>query len=436
MKKIFTAAVVSLVAVTALSAAEAAIGKKENFRPVYDYYGTLPKKSGDYGTTYKWIPASYDYARSFKYVDVDSIEEIDERDASSFRHPLAYVWLAGFYEYQAESNEFAAWALNHRGKATFNESPLHYHGGDGEYYLDLCDEETRKKRAEYLARTVKEKNIAGIFFDWGNDKFLEEPEFADMKREFERRHPGKEYWECIYDFYKDLKNKGVTVFANQAYRNPKLMETIDYDMTESYVITDDERDGVPYTIYQPKEEIKEYFDYLTDLKEKAKKKGVFKDIIYMNYAAPKKAGGSYEAPLKDIEYAFSMTKIGGFIPYIEVPYDRTLEFTDLYFYDLGKPVGERVENGKITYREYENGIAMVSDPIKEEKFVEISGIDANMVYDATEKSWFKPENGRITVRFSPHYDPATRKFKPVGKILVYEKEDPVLSLIEYFKNSR
>lgn len=393
---------------------------ESGYRPRYDLSIPLTKKMALYATNYNWIKPSFEYSKSFEIVDTTALEEINKEDAKSFKKPLAYVWLAGFYKYETESNPIAKWAYEHRGTATLNTTPMHVHNGDPEYYYDLCNEELRHKRADYIASTVKKKHIGGIFFDWGNSKFLDEPEFAQMKEEVQKRH-NKPYWRCIYDFFKELKQKGVFIVANQAYRDPELMKTIDYDMTESYLITDDEKNGVKYTLYQPKSEVLEYFDYLGELKNSAKRYG-FKNIIYMNYAAPKRVGKTELAPLEDIAYSYAMAKIGGFVPYTEVPANRVLEFTDLYFYDLGKEIGDYVNNPPLLYREFEKGLVIVSDPIQKYTYYEIDGLDGALAYDATERYWVEIKNGKAVVRFTPHYDSVTKKYRPVAKVLVIKRD--------------
>ena len=79
-------------------------------------------------------------------------------------------------------------------------------------------------------------------------------------------------------------------------------------------------------------------------------------------------------------------------------------------------------------------MAIVTDPITKPTYYSIEGIDGGMIYDATEHSWHKVEDGKITVRFIPHYDENARKYRPVAKVLIVQKESPIEKLLKLIES--
>lgn len=395
---------------------------KDEYVPLYGKTEKLPMKAGEYATAYSWLPESLRFAQNFAMADISGLTEADTNTTSRFRSPLAYVWLAGFYKSEIKENGFARWAYRHRGKATINKRPLHVEGGEDEFYYDLCDKTTRKKRVEYLAMEAKKRGFGGFFFDWGNAIFLEEPEFSGLKKEMERRGH-MPYEKCIAKFLRELKAKsGLKIVTNQGYRNPEILREVDYDMVESYLTTNEGEGENEKTVYtSDKEEILWYFEYLADLKEDAAPYG-FKNFIYMNYAAPKRNGKVLRAPKGDIAYNYAMSKLAGFIPYTEVPSNRELEFSNLYFYDLGDRISVNFSS-EPAMGEFENGIVLVMTSIEEPAYIKISGVYKDIFYDVIEDVWIKPDkNGDAVVKFSPRYDTKGEKYLPVAKILICKAE--------------
>jgi len=382
----------------------------------------LLAQKGEYIGVYPWNSDQLRWAKDFRIVELGSLEDIDRIDISDYEKPITYQWLAGFYGDQA--SDFDRWVLKKGYILNPNGSII----ADGDYYYDMCNDELLNRRVDYLVDACKKRGLAGIFFDWGNEEFLNEPEFQDVKRYFERLHPDTSYKECIKRFYGKLQEKGLLVVSNQAFRNPILLDVVHLDMSESYISTADERDEpitiddqrydtTPYTVYLPLgSSIKDTFAYLQELKELVDNHKV-ENMIYTNYAAPKlvQTPSGYEAqtPREVIHYNYAFAKLFGAICYTEIPFDRSLEQDEIYFtQDLGEPQGEIIEEDYGYRRSFEHGFIVVSE----------QDLDLNLdrrVYDTYAKEWVGPGPYRI----ERSYDRIAKSYIPIGRIFLYGDEE-------------
>ena len=391
----------------------------QKYTPRYDISKALPLKKGDYATARAWEPDSLAYASHFRIAELGGFEDIEPIDLSPFSNPIAYVWLAGFYKDERERDPFVKWAYLHKEHTTLNP---HYTPNGNDFYFDMCDEELQLKRMEYLTQKCRSLGVAGLFFDWANEEFLYEKGFEPLLKSFKKRHPHQSYSSCIQRFLERLRQKGLLIVTNQAYRNPKILRSVDYDMTESYLITDERLSKeTAYTRYQPLEEVLEYFKILHELKRRYAPFG-FKNFIYMNYAAPRitptPKGALRSSPKENILYSFVLAKMGGFIPYTEVPADHSLERTSLYFLDIGSPKTSMRRFAKGWYRLYERGLLLLFDPLCEISYFTIDGLPTQIVYDWDEEVWLQKN---LTIKVQPNYDPLTHRFHPKAKVLLYGK---------------
>ncbi len=391
----------------------------QHYRPRYDISKALPLTKGGYATARAWEPDSLAYASYFRIAELGGFEDIEGIDLAPFSHPIAYVWLAGFYKDERSSDPFVRWAYLHKEQVTLNP---HYTPNGNDFYFDMCDERLQEKRAQYLIQKCHSLGLSGLFFDWANEEFLYEKGFEPLQETFKKRHPNQTYSSCIQRFFEWLKQNGLLIVTNQAYRNPEILQSVDYDMTESYLITDEKlSDGTLFTRYQPLDEVLEYFDILGELKRRYTPVG-FKNFIYMNYAAPRiqttSKGPLYIPPKEEILYSFVLAKMGGFIPYTEVPADHSLERTQLYFLDLGSPKGPMRRFTTGWYRLYEKGLLLLFDPSSDVSFFTIDGLPAGLWYDWDAGVWLQNENS-LTIEVQPNYDPLTRQFHPKAKVLLY-----------------
>ncbi len=385
---------------------EIKIGEKNDYLPAYERSACYSTTRGIYATAYPWQKSSLLYASKFQISEIGSFEDIESIDSSIFAHPIAYVWLAGFYKYQIHDDPFARWAYRYKEFATLNP---HYTPNGNDFYLDMCDERVQNQRAGYLLQKCRELGLSGLFFDWANDEFLYEKGFEPILKNFRSRHPGIPYSVCIENFLAKLKREGLLIVTNQAYRNPDILKQVDYDMSESYLL---ELLDNNTTKYQDLAEVMEWFERLKRLKERYAPFG-FKNFIYMNYTAPPK-------PKEELLYGYVLAKMGGFIPYTEVPSDRDLERTSLYFLDLGEPVEKMQEFDGGWMRVFERGVLLLFWPLKKERYIHLSQMPKGLLFDYDEGVWHEVIKD-LTIRVRPNYNQADHAYHLKAKVLIYAK---------------
>ena len=373
---------------------------------------------GLYATARVWDD-DLSFVRRFKIVELGGIDDLAGIDLSPFERVVAYEWSAGFYK--DEHNPLTAWALKHP-DALLTPKP----NDEGAYFYDMCDEKLLQKRIAYLIERKKELGIAGYFFDWANEEFLHEPSFATLLRRFKTRHPHTTYASCLARFYAALKEAGVLIVTNQAYRNPELLEAVDYDMCESYMtqIHDSKAmaniEGtitfIPTTTFVPLEEVFEYFAHFSKLKQRYG----YKQMIYMNYAAPlfEPHGDRLAAkkPTDVIYYNYVLAKLGGFYSFTEVPFDHSLERDPLYFYDLGRALEPMQKDGDLYWRRFEKGFVILAPTLRSKRYMRIK---APGLIDLKEGLSLEDEEGWTTFELSPIYYNFENRYIPQAKVFLY-----------------
>lgn len=109
-----------------------------------------------------------------------------------------------------------------------------------------------------------------------------------------------------------------------------------------------------------------------------------------------------------------------------MPWNHTYERCDIYFYDLGEPLGgnyERIDGGYVRY--YSNGF-VVAGEWKNEADITLhsSYIPSNSdVYDAFEGKWIKTGNGEVTIVIKPEMDNLTGRMAPSGRVFIYPENE-------------
>jgi len=388
---------------------------KDEYKPFYDKEGSYPTSIGFYATARAWEKDSLHFAKHFYIAEVGGFNDLQGVNFKGFRKKIAYVWLAGFYLHETEDNPFARWAYLHKEKTTLNP---HYMPNSADFYYDLCNEEVVERRVAYLLQQVRMYGLDGLFFDWANEEYLYEKKFLPLLRAFKRRHPEKAFRHCIGNFLSKLKQKGILIVTNQAYRNPELLAYTHYDMTESYIATNEKsQNGYEVTRFVPIKEIIHYFTYLSKLKKHYRAFG-FKNFIYMNYLAPLFTKGIALAPTKNLHYVYAMTRLSDFIPFIEVPYDHSLERDTIYFANLGEPLGASWQKGKILWRQYRNGLVLIHPPISRARYLKLSTLKDGYLFDFGERVWLRVEKGEVVIKITPNCD--NEGCHHIGKVFIYE----------------
>jgi len=409
------------------------------------------------------------WAARFALVETGDLHEPNDPDLAELRRRgvgvLLYDWMPAGYHYTDGSPDdpFMAWVYPRRESLTLNPSGPFPHctaaGYDWceDYYYDLALSELRAKRAAYLAANLEAAQAGGVFFDWGPGVFFEEDAYAPMRETFARRHPDGDYPAAVGDFYGQLRAQlpeARLIVSNQGFRNAEhVLPHVDLDMTESYgtgedylgkrlYLKDRGWTEVPSTIYYPVSEdfrrgsLRDTLAWLDELDARARAwvGPRFRGFVYMNYAAPDfvRAGALangtpvYEprTPRAAIFYGYALPLLKGWTGYTETPWDHALERgVNLYFADLGAPLGEDYEDhGNHLLRCYENGIVVVGEGALSGTVALASPcIRSGRIYDLYANTWLEAAAGRLEVAVEPVWDEVTGRPAPWGRVLVYAR---------------
>lgn len=426
----------------------------------------IQKKRGDFATGSIFRDDEINWAKRFNIAELGGIDDehityelSQEKKVLDISHHIAYDWMPAFYYYVSGKNrEFISYLYEHRSQTTLNPNgpyphcKKHHYDWCQDYYYNLGSKDVLKRRVDDLIMNMKRKGFNGIFFDWASGGYILEKEYKPMYENFKKLNPNKDYFKVVSNLYKTLKEKGIFFITNQAFRKDSyLLPYITYDMTESYITTDEKInkkiqikdigwvDKIPvtnyYPIYKNSNSLKDslhFIDLLTKLKEKYKKYG-FKNFIYMNYLAPKlkktQIPSLYEMekPKNGIYFSYAMAKLTDNIVYAEVPFDRKLERDDVYFYNLGKPLGNNYLklNAIDAYvRFYQNGFVLASEGYSDKKYIKIFSSfipDGKFIYDAYNQIWIKSKQQSVVIRLDFQKDTFSNKPLPLGRVFLYAK---------------
>ncbi len=429
---------------------------------------TYPTKRGDLASSYTSPPEDIlKWLARFNIVEIGGVGDSARPETISFlkengvSEVLCYDWMPAVYYYLSGDNyQFTDWVYKNRNETTLNpDGPFPHTKSMGydfacEYYLDLGNPSVISKRVAFTESFLKKHFYTGVFWDWAPGVFIEDPEYTQIKSNFERRHPGADYKNTVGTFYASLKKElfanGYVIFTNQGYRNAKnVLPYTNYDMAESYITgTSDatkrietENYGtidVPYTMYFPvSEEGKETFNdtlyYLNYVENLVKRYGSknFKKFVFMNYAAPEfvfdRSIGKYIAqpPRKAIYLSFAAAKLVGETAYLGVPFDGRLEKDEVYFADLGKPLGKtftKNEKEKYAARFYENGFVLVYFGKNTEQKIHLSSKflpENKFCYDMFSGDLFKACSHHAEIVVHTEKDTYSGKTIPAGRVVMY-----------------
>ena len=425
----------------------------------------ISTKTGDYATAsifggndeISWI-------KKFNIAELGGIDDnrithqlLQEKGIFKIKHHIAYDWMPAFYYYtDGENRKFIYHLYKNRDKMTLNPNGPYIHCKKNhyswcqDYYYNFGNQAVLDTKINDLVTNMQEKGFNGLFFDWASGGYILDKKYKTVYDNFKKLNPKKDYFKMVGDFYKKLKERGIFVVTNQAFRKDTyLLPYISYDMTESYITTDTEInkkiqiidkgwvDKIPVTnyfpIYKNSKSIKDslqFIDLLTKYKKKYRKYG-FKNFIYLNYLAPKfkktKSPSLYkmQKPKNGIYFSYAMAKLTDNFVYAEVPYDRKLERDNVYFYNLALPLGKYYTkldaiHGYIRF--YQNGFVLVSEGYNRQKYLRIisSFIPNNRsIYDVYNKVWIRSKKNSAIVKLDFQKDTFTTKSLPLGRVFLY-----------------
>ncbi len=426
----------------------------------------LPRTRGDY-VTGSSAPDAAELAwlSRFRIVHAGGLtdplptEAIATLRSAGVQTLLVYDWLPATYHYTdgEPDDPLTQWLYTNRDWATLNPAgPFPHCTEEGydwceDYYFDLGNATVRQKRVDYLVQQVRALGYDGLFFDWGNSLFLDDPAFASLRATYEERHPDLPYAQAIALFYQALRDAGLVVQSNQGYREAAvLLPHEDYDTSESAGTTDENRGrrllvagrgliSVPDTVYYPNSpdpqhgSLKDTLEVWHWMVAQAQTFGGpdFHGIVHLNYAAPlwaplpgKSAFYRPQPPRNAIFYNLALARLFGQATYTEVPWAQHLARDEVYFYDLGEPVEATYHplpgGGYVRY--YTHGLVLVGawqHPVTL-TLRDPSLPAAGQVYDAYDRGWL-PLAGPHILRLAvtPEPDPVTGNMAPLGRVVIY-----------------
>ena len=439
----------------------------------------IPLRKGEYATGSiegKLGQKELEWLSKFEIVHAGSIEEpltaeqINYLRSNGVKIIMADDWLpAGYYYPWGNNTPFMEWVYENRYNVTLNpDGPFPHCWENGydwqEYYFDFAVHELVEKRVEYIVNGLKKNGYNAIFFDWGNGLFLEEKGYESINATYHEKHPSIPYSQAASLFIAEIRNKmpEIVIENNQGFREAEYyLPVLDYDMAESYITGCNyygkklyiEKHGlieVPQTVYYPVSENElegslndtiYYLNYLSDLRAEYAGKD-FKKTVYMNYAAPDfvflRHENGYDiykptVPKNAIYFGYATAKLVGQISYTEVPWNHSYERCDVYFYDIGSPLGEtyeKIDGGYIRY--YTNGFVIVGDWKEKREIVLRSRYIPSYTpfYDAFEGKWGITGDKTVSVDINPVYDNIAKKMVPCGRVFVYAEKPLNVSIIK------
>jgi len=428
---------------------------------------TTLKQKGGYATSSLFEgKGAIRWTKKFNIVELGDINDdrliyklLKKDGILSIKHHIAYDWMPAFYYYtDGHNSSFVSWLYKHRRFATLNPNGPFIHCKENhyswcqDYYYNLGNKEVFRRRVDNLLHTIKQKGLNGVFFDWASGGYILQKNYKSIFARFKQLNPHKNYFALVAKFYKILRQKGVFVVTNQAFRKHRyLLPFISYDMTESY-ITDTKHIQKKvqiqnigwvnnleitnyYPIYDNSHKLKDslfFINLLTKYKKQYHKYG-FKNFIYLNYLAPdyKKvysSGMLYHMvkPKNGIYFGYAMAKLTDNLVYAEVPQNHKLERDNIYFYKLGRALGKSyltLQNIGGYVRFYKNGFVLTCKAHRHDIYLSISSkfLPRNTdIYDAYNKAWLRDKNKRLTVKLHFIQNQFTKAYLPLGRLYLYK----------------
>ena len=213
----------------------------------------ISKKNGDYTLSSLFRDSSeIEWAKRFDIAELGGVDDrhishkvLKENGIFGIKHRIGYDWMPATYYYTSGKNrKFVDWLYKNRKFVTLNPDGGAFHcrknGYDWcqDYYYNYGNRELFSKRVENLITDMKKRGFNGLFFDWASGGFILDEKYKSVKEYFKKMNPKKNYFKLVSSFYKALKDRGVFVVTNQAFRKEKyLLKNVTYDMTESYITT-------------------------------------------------------------------------------------------------------------------------------------------------------------------------------------------------------
>jgi hypothetical protein len=408
-----------------------------------------------------------EWAKKFNIVQLGGIDDkkinsslLENKGLLAIKNRIGYDWMpAIYYLINNENSSFVNWLFTNKETVTLNPNGPYTHCQENkydwchDYYYNFENVDLLEHKISQLTQDMATTGLNGLFFDWGDGGYIDELNYKTVHDNFYRIYPEKNYYESVGNFYKSLRALNIFFITNQAFRKDKfLLPYIQYDMTESYITSvkyenkavrlEDQtliqniQTTMYYPIYENSHTIDDsikFINILTDMKNKYKNDG-FRNFIYLNYLAPQYVQISKEnefykevKPKNGIYYGYAMGKLTDNIVYAQVPSNTKLERDDVYFYQLGSPLGDsytKLDAIKGYIRFYTNGFVLVSSPFTSTKYLKLSSKwleGKEVLFDAYLNKWITCKESEVTLKLDYETETFTQEQLPLGRIYLYNR---------------
>lgn len=390
-------------------------------------------------------PGDAEYLSRFQVVvthdlaDGRTVKSLKARGARLFFYEwlpaLYYTSRPGPWERLVHRNR-AAWTLDPRDR---DPDPMGDKFGCRDYFYDMADAALREARVKHLVRKMRAGGYDGIFFDWGSGRYsLAENGNRFATDAFDQRHPGVDYDRQANLFLARLKEEGVRVIMNGAFRSQggEMGRHADLDVVESMFTSESGPSPLPAdAAKEGGEALREtgYADFeralelALSLPEKARASNPGLRLLFLNYARPfyPKSEEGPAFPLKKtvdrqaLFYGQALSHLGGASGFTAGA-DVSLAYVkdELFFSDLGEPAGELSRLGRDgALRRYANGFAVAAGGEGSWEIEVPSAVrGVRDLYRGVRLPVAK-QRVRVTLK-SEEY--ASGKSRPMGRIYIYE----------------
>ncbi|MBF0319537.1 MAG: hypothetical protein HQL01_07025 [Nitrospirae bacterium] len=408
--------------------------------------GSIPLVAFDYNKLKKpdiEFLSQFDIVVTGKFADSATVKRLKSRGAKL----IFYDWLPALYYCSSGNGEWAQRVYDNKEFWTLDPSdsdpnPMGSRYGCADYFYDMTDEELNEARAQSLAEEVRAHDYDGIFFDWGSGLYdIDERKYTFITDSFQKRHPGMDYDAAAGNFLKRVKDTGLIVILNRGFKSKDaaLVKYADIDVVESMFTgaqCGDKQPEINIKNEGKKKVCETWFNtpqksmkIAGEMLGQARRVNPNAGFVFLNYAFPfyRQTGDTsrpdnamYEK-LPDrqaIFYSLAVSYIAGASGFTcgdDVNINHVVD--DVYFFNIGAPMGEFQNIDNHTYvRYFRNGIAVISG---KKNSVELQlAQDVKSLYDVYNKTSLSVSGAKVKVHLeSQKYLEAIEL--PTGRLYKY-----------------
>ena len=279
-------------------------------------------------------------------------------------HLVLYVWSSAFYPNEG-IDVAGAWQADvgrNAGEWLLSTDPVAggaADSGKSAFWYDFGHAGFRQALADYLCALLRRHGYRGVFLDTLGWDALP----ADLRREFQQRHRGKNYdseqAQLLALLRRRLGARGI-IFTNQAYRKPDLfLRFSDFDLTENSFTS---VTPLGETRFRPWYTATNEWDSIavpmTNLVMRASRSYPWVQFVHLNYAT-----GNAETLQRAVEYSFACGRLWNHSSFVAFPGIQQAIRSRIYFTRLGDPVTRTYQEDRghgVAWRAFQNGLVAVN----------------------------------------------------------------------------